>query len=52
MFGNCSVVLVGVFPEFCLCAMCIQDLTSQVSMETDPVLLLPKVVSLLYLKVS
>ena len=35
-----------------MCAMCIQDLTSQVSMETDPVVLLPKVVSLLYLKVS
>ncbi|KNA09317.1 hypothetical protein SOVF_154620 [Spinacia oleracea] len=28
-----------------------KDLTSQVSMETDPVLLLPKVVSLLYLKI-
>ncbi|CAO2840011.1 unnamed protein product [Amaranthus hypochondriacus] len=28
-----------------------KDLTSQVSMETDPVVLLPKVVSLLYLKI-
>lgn len=30
----------------------IQDLTSQVSDETDPVSLLPKVVSLLYVQVS
>jgi hypothetical protein len=30
----------------------VQDLTSQVSAETDPVSLLPKVVSLLYIQVS
>lgn len=30
----------------------VQDLTSQVSAETDPVSLLPKVISLLYLQVS
>ncbi|KAL5986091.1 hypothetical protein ACLOJK_028081 [Asimina triloba] len=50
-------------PEFCSvdvnlkkgngthCMLICQDLTSQVSSETDPVALLPKVVSLLYLQV-
>lgn len=36
--------------DVCFDCYC-QDLTSQVSAETDPVALLPKVVSLLYIQV-
>ena len=40
-------------PLICMVLVCFsQDLTSQVSAETDPVSLLPKVVSLLYIQVS
>lgn len=40
------------FLMFSLSLCHVQDLTSQVSAETDPVSLLPKVVSLLYIQVS
>lgn len=39
-------------PIFVYSLLLLQDLMSQVSAETDPVSLLPKVVSLLYIQVS